>query len=158
MLAPASKAAPLRKPRRALTMALEHLNLNPVRTKNVPIFCTKGDYGEKFQKCYQYIVVIEAPKKIRVQRVRNRSLQKFGSRMLEGGDLYEAEEQFFKLVESRTEAYYEDWLHALKCPIIRVDGTNTIEENVYYIIQQIIILLYKFYHLFLDNSINFILH
>jgi len=97
----------------------------------------KGDYREEFQKYYQYIVVIEVPKKIRMQRVRNRSLQKFGSRMLEGGDLYEAEEQFFKLVESRTEAYYEDWLRTLKCPIIRVDGTNAIEENVYYIIQQI---------------------
>lgn len=29
------------------------------------------------------------------------------------------------------------WLRTLKCPISRVDGTNTIEENVYYIIQQI---------------------
>ena len=29
--------------RRALAMALEHLNLHPVRTKNVPIFCPKGD-------------------------------------------------------------------------------------------------------------------
>ena len=42
MIAPAIKAAPLRNPRRALSMALEHLNLNPVRTNNVPIFCPKG--------------------------------------------------------------------------------------------------------------------
>jgi len=131
-----SVEAPYKSPRSRAEV--EDLLLREVAGHEDFVFAAvKGDYGEEVQKCYQCIVVIEAPKKIRVQRVRNRSLQKFGSRMLEGGDLYEAEEQFFKLVESRTEAYYEDWLRTLKCPIIRVDGTNAIEENVYYIIQQI---------------------
>lgn len=128
--------APYKNPRSRTEV--EDLLLREVAGHEGFVFATvKGDYGEEVQKCYQYIVVIEVPQKIRMQRVRNRSLQKFGSRMLEGGDLCEAEEQFFKLVESRTEAYYEDWLQALKCPIIRVDGTKTIEENVYFIIQQI---------------------
>ena len=38
LLAPASKAAPLRKPRPALSKALEQLNLKLVPDKNVPIF------------------------------------------------------------------------------------------------------------------------
>ena len=37
-----TRAVPFGIPRRALTTALEHLNLNPVRTKNVPIFYAKG--------------------------------------------------------------------------------------------------------------------
>lgn len=115
----------------------EQLLCEVARHEGFVFAAVKGDYREEVQKYYQYIVVIEVPKEIRMLRVRNRSLQKFGSRMLEGGDLCEAEEQFFKLVESRTEVYYEDWLQALKCPIIRVDGTKTIEENVHYIIQQI---------------------
>ena len=48
----------------------------------------KGDYGKDIVPIYNYVVVIEVPKKIRSQRVRNRSFQKFGSRMLMGGDLY----------------------------------------------------------------------
>lgn len=36
---------------------------------------------------FQYIVLVEVPRDIRLQRVRNRSFQKFGSRMLPGGDL-----------------------------------------------------------------------
>ena len=128
--------APYKNPRSRAEV--EDLLLREVAGHEGFVFATvKGDYREEVQKRYQYIVVIEVPQKIRMQRVRNRSLQKFGSRMLEGGDLCEAEELFFKLVESRTEAYYEDWLQALKCPIIRVDGTKTIEENVYFIIQQI---------------------
>ena len=128
--------APYKNPRSRAEV--EDLLLHEMAEHEGFIFTTvKGDYGEGVQKYYQCIVVIEVPKKIRMLRVRNRSLQKFGSRMLEGGDQYEAEEQFFKLVESRTEAYYEDWLQTLNCPIIRVDGTNPIEDNVYFIMQQI---------------------
>ena len=97
----------------------------------------KGDYGKDIVPMYNYVVVIEVPKKIRLQRVRNRSFQKFGSRMLMGGDLHNQEEAFFKMVDSRQEDYIENWLHGLNCPIIRVDGTKPIEENVAYIIQAI---------------------
>ena len=98
----------------------------------------KGDYGEELQRFFQYAIVIEVPKEIRTQRVRNRSFQKFGSRMLEGGDLYEAEEQFFAMAEARTETFYEQWLRSLQCPVIRVDGTRPIKENVQFVIHQIV--------------------
>lgn len=49
---------------------------------------------------FQYAVVIDVPKGIRIQRVKNRSFQKFGKRMLSGGDLYEQEEHFFDFVKS----------------------------------------------------------
>lgn len=38
---------------------------------------------------------IDVPKGIQIQQARNRSFQKFGNRMLPGGDLYEQEEGFF---------------------------------------------------------------
>lgn len=95
----------------------------------------KGDYGTEIVAMYNYVVVIDVPKEIRIQRVRNRSFQKFGDRMLIGGDLYEQEEAFFQKVEAREENYIENWLRKLNCPIIRIDGTKPIEENVEYIIQ-----------------------
>lgn len=97
----------------------------------------KGDYGNEIMSRYNYIIVLEVPEKIRMQRVRNRSFQKFGNRMLANGDLYRQEETFFKMVESRQEDYIENWLHMVKCPVIRVDGMVAIEKNVDYIIQTI---------------------
>ena len=97
----------------------------------------KGDYGKDIVPMYNYVVVIEVPKEIRSQRVRNRSFQKFGSRMQMGGDLYKQEEAFFRMVESRQDDYVENWLQSVKCPIIRVDGTKPIEENVEHIIHVI---------------------
>ena len=97
----------------------------------------KGDYGKDIIPMYNYVVVIEVPREIRLQRVRNRSFQKFGNRMLIGGDLHDQEEAFFQMVESRRDDYIEDWLQTVKCPIIRVDGTKPIDENVKHIIHEI---------------------
>lgn len=57
--------------------------------------------------------------------------------MLSGGDLYGQEENFFRFVESRDENIVEEWVKYLKCPVIRIDGTKPIEENVDFIIGQL---------------------
>ena len=108
--------------------------------KNFVLASVKGDYGELIHPFFQYAVLIDVPKDIRLQRVKNRSYQKFGNRMLPGGDLHEQEEVFFHFVESRKEEDVEEWLQSLSCPIIRVDGTRSVEENVILIVEQIIIL------------------
>lgn len=131
-----STDAPYANPRSRAEV--EKLLLDEVRKQDHFVFSAiKGDYGEELQKYYQVAVVIEVPKEIRTQRVRNRSFQKFGSRMLAGGDLYQAEAQFFELAESRTEDFYAQWLQSLHCPIIPVDGTKSIDENIHFIINQI---------------------
>ena len=96
----------------------------------------KGDYGEIIYPFFQYAVLLDVPRDIRLKRVKERSFQKFGSRMLHGGDLYEQEEKFFDLVKSRAENTVEEWVQSLSCPIIRVDGTKPIEENVKFIIDR----------------------
>lgn len=81
--------------------------------------------------------MVEVPKKIRIQRVKDRSFQKFGERMLSGGDLFEKERKFFDIVEARPEKYAEEWVQSLDCPVIRVDGTRPVEQNVDSIIESI---------------------
>ena len=105
--------------------------------ENFVFASVKGDYGEFICSFFQYAVLIDVPKNIRLERVKNRSYQKFGNRMLPGGDLYEQEENFFHLVRFRTENFVENWLQSLTCPIIRVDGTKSIEENTKFIMEQL---------------------
>ena len=117
---------------------VEELLLHEVRAHEKFVFAAvKGNYGEDILSLYKYAVLIEAPKDIRIQRVKNRSYQKFGSRMLPGGDLYESEENFFNLVCSRAEQEVEEWTKSLNCPIIRVDGTRSVEENIALITEQL---------------------
>ncbi len=113
---------------------VEELLLRKIKVHENFVFASvKGDYGQAISSFFHYAVLIDVPKNIRIQRVKNRSFQKFGNRMLLGGDLYEQEEAFFNFVESRAENTVEEWIQCLKCPIIRIDGTKPIEENIYYI-------------------------
>ncbi len=105
--------------------------------ENFVFASVKGDYEEKILLFFRYAVLIDVPKDIRIQRVRERSFQKFGNRMLTGGDLHEKEERFFDFVKSRSENTVEEWIQTLKCPVIRIDGTKPVEENVAFIIEQL---------------------
>ena len=111
----------------------EEINKHP----NFVFAAVKGDYGNDIIPLYDYIVVIDVPKDIRSQRVRNRSYQKFGNRILVGGDLHSQEEAFFQMVDSRNDDYIANWLQKVSSPIISVDGTKTVEDNVEYILRLI---------------------
>ena len=90
----------------------------------------KGDYGEKLPAFLDHIVLIEVPREILSRRVRNRSRQKFGNRVLPGGDLYEQEQAWYALTDSRPDDYVTRWLDMVRCPVIRIDGTLPVEENL----------------------------
>lgn len=115
---------------------VENLLLHEIKThKNFILASVKGDYGEDIYSFFQYAILLDVPRDIRLQRVKKRSFQKFGRRMLSGGDLFEQEENFFRFVESRDENTVEDWAKSLKCPVIRIDGTKPIDENTNFIIE-----------------------
>ena len=89
----------------------------------------KGNFNKDIVSHFMCAVYIETPQETRIKRVYERSYNKFGERMLEGGDLYEKEKAFFDFVKSKAENTVEVWLSSVSCPIIRVDGTLPIENN-----------------------------
>ena len=90
----------------------------------------KGDYGDKLPAFLDHIVLIEVPREVLSRRVRDRSYQKFGDRVLPGGDLYEKEQKWYALTASRPDDYVTQWLDTVRCPVTRIDGTLPVEENL----------------------------
>lgn len=90
----------------------------------------KGDYGERIESLFTHAVLLEVPKEVRMRRIWNRSCNKFGDKVLPGGELYERERRFFDMVKNRPDDYTLKWLSKLTCPIIQADGTRPVEENV----------------------------
>ena len=90
----------------------------------------KGNYGDKLPAFLDHVILIEVPKEIRSRRVRERSYQKFGDRVLPGGDLYETEQNWYALTDSRPDDYVTRWLDTVQCPVIRIDGTLPVKENL----------------------------
>lgn len=114
----------------------EHILDSMISENNHFVYAAvKGEWGDNLSAALDCVILIEVPKEVRMQRVRNRSHQKFGDRILPGGDLYEKETAWFSYVESRPENYLSEWLEHIDCPIIRVDGTLPIQENVDHLLQ-----------------------
>lgn len=90
----------------------------------------KGNYGEQIESLFTHAILMEVPKELRMQRIWNRSYNKFGDKILPGGELYEKEQKFFDMVKGRPDNYAEEWAANLRCPVIRVDGTKSVKENV----------------------------
>ena len=117
---------------------VKKLLLKEIKAHENFIFASvKGDYGKSIYPYFQYAVWIDVPRDIRMERIKKRSFEKFGNRMMPGGDLYEQEEHFFDFVKSRAEDTVEKWVQSLNCPIIKIDGIKPIEENINLIIEQI---------------------
>ena len=110
---------------------VNHLLMQEVNACERFVFAAvRGDYGKDILPLYRAAVLIKVPRAERLKRVKNRSFQKFGSRMQPGGDLYEEEQAFFEMVSARSETYVEEWLQTLACPVFRIDGTRPVEENI----------------------------
>ena len=117
--------------------AIQLLEEKISRNNRFVFAAVKGNYGGRLIASLDHIVLIEVPKQIRSKRVRDRSYQKFGDRILPGGDLYDTESKWFSLTDSRPDNYVSDWLETVNCPVIRIDGTLPVENNLDYIVSEL---------------------
>ena len=83
------------------------------------------------------IIYIHIDKENSINRVKERSFAQFGDRILKNGDLYEREEQFFKMVYQKDELNLLKWFYELKCDKMEIDGLKSIDENIKIIISEI---------------------
>ena len=82
-----------------------------------------GDLGDVIPQYYRLAVYIKAPYELRMERVKQRVLDRFGERVLEGGDMYEQEQKHFDFMANRPLTKIDQWAETLSCPIIHIDGT-----------------------------------
>lgn len=122
---------------------VERLLLAEVRQDDRFVFAAvRGNYGDAVLPYYKGAVLVEVPRDIWLARVKARSFAKFGERMLPGGDLYESEKSFYDLIAARPEDYATRWLDTVDTPVLRVDGTHPVGENVAEIVRWITCLEY----------------
>ena len=100
------------------------------RYPNMILAAVRANYNSEIPLLLTHAVHVVVPRDIRLQRVRERSLRKFGDRALPGGDLYEQEDQFFRMIAARPDSYVQDWLAQTGLPVTEVDGLMPVEENV----------------------------
>lgn len=88
------------------------------------------DYGPKINAFYTCVIYLRVPRDVRLARIAQRAVDKFGTRVLAGGDMYEQEQEFFQFAASRSMEKTDAWVSTLHCPVIYADGTKPVSELV----------------------------
>lgn len=115
---------------------MEQLLLADIRENPRFVFsAVDGNMNSEISSKYNLVIYLYAPLDVRMERIKKRSFDKFGDRVLPGGDMYEQEQKFFEFASKRNAGFVEAWLGTVSRPVIRLDGTRSIADSVGEILQ-----------------------
>jgi len=95
-------------------------------------------WGEELKSSFEAVIFLSVPEKVRMERLKQREIGRYGSDILPGGPLFDQHQTFMdwaSLYETggmdiRSRALHEHWLSGLSCPILKVEGIQTVDEEV----------------------------
>lgn len=93
-------------------------------------------WAAPIEQFYQLIVYLRLEPETRMTRLRERERQRYGERIVSGGDLAAAYAKFIAWagrydtagVEQRSRAAHEEWLTTQSAPILRLDSSAPVGE------------------------------
>jgi len=89
-----------------------------------------GELKNELEPHIALIVLLFAPTEIRLNRVKARTTEEYGNRILPGGDMHDIAQTFYAEIKQLNPEKFELWASNFTCPVLRLDGTAPIEENV----------------------------
>lgn len=97
-----------------------------------------ADWGDVFIPYITLAARIELNTDVRVERIKKREKQRFGSRVEPGGDMYPGHIDFLEWtklydtggLDMRSKAKHDEWQKLLKCKVLHLNGEDTVEENL----------------------------
>lgn len=88
-----------------------------------------------FDDKFSMMVFLYVPPEERIRRVHNRALERFGNRILEGGDLFLNHQKFlesnrqYETDGSPNLKEQKEWLQSLNCMKLTLDGCDSLQSN-----------------------------
>lgn len=92
--------------------------------------CVRMQWNDEIASRIRLVFWVRLSREERLQRIHALSQRRFGERALPGGDLYEQEEAFRMMAAGRDESMVEKSLQRLDCPVVVLDGSLPVAENV----------------------------
>ena len=89
-----------------------------------PQFVLSGvslNWSESILSQIDIVFYLHVPLSERLRRIRSREAQRFGSRILPGGDMYEQHNEFLNKIENRSEQEITRSLENISCPVVDVE-------------------------------------
>ena len=108
--------------------------------KTHPKFILSGvtmNWRDEILTCIDIAFWVQTPLEERLKRIQEREEKRFGARVLAGGDMFTQQMEFRKVVENRDSKAVEECVKKFTCPVITLDGTLSVMENLEKIIDHL---------------------
>lgn len=104
---------------------------------NVVISGSLVDWGDELIPLFTLAIRLVTDTEIRIERLKTREKQKFGDRIMPGGDMYTNHTEFIEWarkydtgsVDMRSKAKHDEWQKLLLCKQIVLNGADDLEKN-----------------------------
>jgi len=113
---------------------------------NFVISGSMWDWGETFIPLFDLAIFVTTTTNIRIKRIEKREYERHGERIHTGGDMYDRHQGFVDWAKSydtdnpdRSLKLHEDWIRTLPCPVLRIDGSISVNENIAKIMRESVI-------------------
>ena len=95
-------------------------------------------WGDSFNSCFDLVIFLWVPPEIRIARLQKREVERYGKEARFGGSKYGQSQVFLEWaslydqagIEVRSKILHEHWMAELSCPILRIEGDYSVEEQV----------------------------
>lgn len=95
-------------------------------------------WGDELKTEFDLVVFLYVPQEIRLRRLRERELVRYGDDIMPGGSKYEESQAFLEWaslydhagLNVRSRALHEQWMSDLTCPVIKIEGEHSVDERV----------------------------
>lgn len=107
------------------------------QAENVVISGSLTDWGDVLIPTFTLAIRIEMEPTLRLERIAMRERQRFGARIAPGGDMYETHQAFLEWashydtggLEIRSRVKHDQWQKLLTCPVLLLDGADTVQQH-----------------------------
>lgn len=123
--------------KRPVDERLELMKKDISKAENVVISGSLTDWGDELIPFFTLVVRLETETSIRIDRLRKRERNNFGSRIDIGGDMYQNHIDFIEYAKSydnggleiRSKASHDEWQKLLLCKQIVLNGADDLNSN-----------------------------
>ena len=123
--------------KRCLSNRIKLMREDIERYDNAVISGSLVDWGDELIPLFTLAIRVETATNIRLERLKIREREKFGSRIDIGGDMYDNHIKFINWaaaydnggMDMRSKVKHDEWEKQLICPLILVDGSRPLREN-----------------------------
>ncbi len=125
------------KEKRNVSERLELMKKDIAKFDRVIISGSLVDWGDELIPLFTFVIRLNTATDIRIERLKRREYERFGSRIEIGGDMYDAHQEFLAWAAAydcgdanmRSKAKHDEWQKLLKCKQIILDGNVGVEDN-----------------------------